>query len=125
MRHAATLIIILLTAFTLGACGGDDSGDSNGPEVGPDGFPKFAPSKDLPAMVDTEGMTEAQLEAKIEELEALHDAKMEEMGKLVKERGGGAPTGPEARKIMQMNDDMKVLREQMVKYEAALDALDR
>ncbi len=125
MRHASILAILVLTAFTLGACGGDDSGNGNDPVGFSDDGLDPAPSSKVPALVDTKGMTVAQLEKKVEEIEALHDVLMEEMGEMAKANRGGAPSPEEARKLMQVTADMRALREQMLAYENAIDALER
>lgn len=119
MRHTVVLGITLLVAFTLGACGGEGSGDVPGDVLDP------APSSNLPAVVDTTGMSEAELEAKIEEIEALHDTKMEELQALAPKVKDGAGSSKATREMMQLHADMRALREQMKVYDDALDALSR
>ena len=121
MRHATVLAFLVLLVLTLGACGGKDSGSGNEAGIPPGGFPELAPSSDVPALVDTAGMTEAELEAKLEEIEKIHEAKMDEMlalSSVSKDRVKG-------QKLLQATADMKALSAQIMIYDAAIDALDR
>lgn len=131
MRHAATLTILVLFVLTLGACGGEDSGNGSdlaGSQHGTpdlDDIPELAPSSDVPALVDTTGMTEAQLEAKLEEIEELFDAKMEEMRDLTKRMTAGGMKPGMSTKIMQVTADQRALAALITAYDKAIDELDR
>jgi hypothetical protein len=119
MRFVAVLAITLSITISLGGCGGDDSGEFSEDMLDP------GPSSRVPALVDPAGMTEAQLEAELERVEGLHDELMEEMQKLSPRARDGAMDPETAREMMQINADMKALREQMNAYDEAIDALYR
>ncbi len=125
MRNTAVLSFLVVLALALGACGSEDSGEGGIDSEGvPDSFRDTAPSSNVPALVDTTGMTEAQLEAKVEEIEKLIDANMEEMRELSAGMQPGSMDPEKSKKLMQVTADGNALRSQLMKYDEAIDALD-
>jgi hypothetical protein len=132
MRHVATSAVLILLTLTLGACGDESSKNDSGPGVSPDGIPDgfpdgipdLVPSSDVPALLDTAGMTEAQLEAKVEEIDTLIDEVMAEMETLSEGATPGGMNSAKAQRLVQVTADMRALAAQVQAYEAALDALD-
>jgi outer membrane murein-binding lipoprotein Lpp len=126
MRFTTVMTFLALIALTLGACGGEDSGKGSHPAANMSGDELDPnPSSIVPALVDTKGMTVAQLEAKVEEVEAIHDALMEKMDAIRPKGEADVSNKASMAKLMQVTADMKALREQMQAYEAAIDAQER
>ena len=137
MRYAAALAFLVVLTLALGACGNGESGTSGDPAVPSDGVPggippdgladllETAPSGNVPALGDTTGMTVAQLEAKVEEIEKLADANMEEMRALTTRLRSGGMDQATSRKLMQVTADGNALRKLLMDYDKAIDALDR
>jgi hypothetical protein len=126
MRYPAILTLLVVLALSLGACGGEDSGTGgDGPGAVPGVMPGPAPSGDVPSAVDTTGMTREQLEAKVEEVERLIEAKTDEMRVLTLKRTPGSIDLEIARQAEQYAADLRALTAQLRTYDQAIDALDR